>query len=144
ATFEEAGHGYSPFVLRVGSAEAALVSNDRRPYRNASGNWIVDGMRIHLIAVLAILMPLGAILTVAYWFVGDRIVRHVREREDKRYSILWPLNPRWHFEMSELGWFGEAQAAGYGRVLIAIYVGYALLFAVLLVGIYAGFVDTRP
>jgi hypothetical protein len=67
----------------------------------------------------------------------------VCEREDKSYSILWPLNPRWHLEMAELGWFGEAQAAGYGKALIAIYAGFALLFAGLAIALYFGLVDTR-
>jgi hypothetical protein len=99
-------------------------------------------MRIPILTLALIVWLLGMALTMAYWFVGDRIVRHVCQREDKRYSILWPLNPRWHFEMSELGWIGEAQAAGYGRVLIAIYAGCALLLAALLVAVYGGFVDT--
>ena len=100
-------------------------------------------MRISIITLALILWLVGMALTAAYWYVGDRIVRHVCEREGKSYSILWALNPRWHFEMSELGWFGEAQAAGYGKVLIAIYTGFALLFAVLLIAIYGGFVDTK-
>jgi hypothetical protein len=100
-------------------------------------------MRISLVTLALILWPLGIALTIAYWFVGDRIVRHVCAREDKSYSILWPINPRWHFEMSQLGWFGEAQAAGYGKALIVIYAGFALLFVVLLIALYGGFVDTR-
>jgi hypothetical protein len=100
-------------------------------------------MRISIVTLALILWPLGIALTVAYWFVGDRIVRHVCEREDKSYSWLWPLNPRWHFEMSQLGWFSEAQAAGYGKVLIAIYAGFGLLFASLVVALYGGFVDMK-
>jgi hypothetical protein len=100
-------------------------------------------MRISLVTLALIMWPLAIALTVAYWFVGDRIVRHVSAREDKSYSLLWPLNPRWHFEMAELGWFSEAQAAGYGKALIAIYAGFGLLFAVLLFVLYGGVVDTR-
>jgi hypothetical protein len=100
-------------------------------------------MRISLVTLALILWPLTMALTAAYWFVGDRTVRHVCEREDKSYSILWPLDLRWHFEMAELGWFSEAQAAGYGKVLIAIYAGFALVFAGLVVALYGGFVDTR-
>jgi hypothetical protein len=100
-------------------------------------------MRISLVTLALILWPLGIALTIAYWFVGDRIVRQVCAREDKDYSLLWPLHPRWHFEMAELGWFGEAQAAGYGKALIAIYAGFSLLFAGLLIALYGGFVDTR-
>jgi len=100
-------------------------------------------MRISLVTLALVLWPLGIALTIAYWFVGDRIVRHVCAREDKNYSPLWRLNPRWHFEMAELGWFSEAQAAGYGKALIAIYAGFGLLFAVLLIALYGGVVDTR-
>ena len=100
-------------------------------------------MRISLVTLALILWPLGIALTIAYWFVGDRIVRHVCKREDKNYSPLWPLNPRWHFEMAELGWFTQAQAAGFGKALIAIYAGFGLLFAVLLIALYGGVVDTR-
>jgi len=100
-------------------------------------------MRISIITLALILWPLATALTIAYWYVGDRTVRHVCEREDKNYSLLWPLNPRWHFEMSEFGWFSEAQAAGYGKLLIAIYAGFGLLFAGLLIAFYGGFVDTR-
>jgi hypothetical protein len=100
-------------------------------------------MRISLVTLALIMWPLAIGLKAAYWFVGDRTVRHVCKRGERDYSILWPLNPRWHFEMAELGWFSEARAAGYGKALIAIYAGFGLLFAVLLFALYGGFVDTR-
>ena len=100
-------------------------------------------MRISLLTLALILWPVVMALTIAYWFVGDRTVRHVCEREDKSYSILWPLNPRWHLQMAELGWFGEAQAAGYGKALIGIYAGFVVLIVGLLAAVWAGVVDTR-
>jgi hypothetical protein len=81
-----------------------------------------------IIALLVMWLLLMA-LTVAYWIVGSRIVRHVVTREGGKYSIFWPLNPRWHFEMGQLSWFGEAQDAGYGRALLAIYVAMIVLLA---------------
>jgi hypothetical protein len=96
-------------------------------------------MRVSIV-VLALVWPLTAALTIGYIFVGDRIVRHVSRREGRKYSILWPLNPRWHWEMGQLGWFGEAQDAGYGKALIVIYAGYVVLFVAFVILVYGGFV----
>jgi hypothetical protein len=89
-----------------------------------------------VLLALALWLP-PAVLSIAYAFVSDRIVRHVARREGRKYSILWPLNPRWHWEMSQLGWFREAQDAGYGKALIAIYAGYAVCFVAFLAFIIA-------
>ena len=90
-----------------------------------------------VLLALAFWLP-PAMLTICYIFVSDRIVRHVAKREGRKYSILWPLNPRWHWEMSQLGWFREAQDAGYGKALIAIYAGYAVLLGAFLFLLHGG------
>lgn len=95
-------------------------------------------MTIAIVLLVAFWLP-TALLTVSYVFVCDRIVRHVSKREGRDYSLFWALNPRWHWEMGQLGWFTQAQDAGYGKALIAIYAGSALWFAFGIFLMYRGF-----
>ena len=88
-----------------------------------------------LIAIIAVWLSFMA-LTIAYWIVGCRIVRHIVTREGGTYSMFWPLNPRWHFEMGQLSWFGEAHDAGYGKALLAIYAGMIVLFVTFIYLVY--------
>jgi hypothetical protein len=89
-------------------------------------------MTTAIVLLVAFSLP-SLLLTASYVYVCDRIVRHVSKREGRDYSIFWALNPRWHWEMGQLGWFTQAQDAGYGKALIAIYAGSALWVAIVIV-----------
>jgi hypothetical protein len=83
-----------------------------------------------LVTILGFFVAAPALM-FGLFVVDDAIVRHVCQRERRRYSLLWMFDSYWLGRVFALSWYKDAKDAGRFSARFCIFILWVLLIVFL-------------
>jgi hypothetical protein len=75
-------------------------------------------------SIMIALIGLAAVLVAVQLWIDDCIIRHVSQREVKRYTLFWLYSPHWQWRIFQGMWWHEARRVGLYGTRAAVVTAY--------------------